>query len=455
MITKKLSQIATMAGGTLSDESTSERIVRGVSKDTRTIEAGNLYIPIRGQNFDGHTFIEAAIAGGAVASLWERSVPVPDIDFPLILVEDALLAFHRLANEYRKSLPVKVVAITGSNGKTSTKDILNSIVSEKYRVVVNTGNENNEIGVPLTLLSMSEDTEVCITEMGTERFGEIIVLTKMAEPNITMITNVADSHLEELLTRENVAIEKLDIVKGMPEDGIFLYLKDDEVLTKEIERLTPKCKMESFGLNPASDFKITTPHTDERGIEFSLNGLDYEAPIIGFHQIYNATAAITVAYKLGLTVTEIQNGLKKIQFTGMRNELRRFDGFDILDDSYKANPQNTLTALEVLDSMQGYARKIVVLGDMLDLGEKISALHYELGECLDPTKIDYVLTFGDHMKELCRGCRKLFEDDRVLSFDDKEALVLKIRQILIPETLILVKGSRAMHMESIIEDLSK
>lgn len=457
MIQATIRQISEWVNGTLTQPSIADQVIRGVSKDTRTLESGNLYIPLRGEHFDGHKFLSDAINRGATASLWARDLPIPDTHLPLILVGDPLLAMQLLAHQYRRSLAVQVIGITGSNGKTSTKDILSPILREKYRVVENRGNENNEIGVPLTLLSMNADTKICITEMGTERPGEIEVLTRMAEPNIAMITNVADSHLEELGSKAGVAREKLEIVLGLPEQGYFLYNSDDPILSEEAgEKFSTSetFHIKSYGTSSQSDFQIQDIQVSQTEIRFSIEQEDYQASICGKHQIYNGALAVCVARLLGLTPDQIRSGLQKVSFTGMRNEWKHFSGFDVLDDSYKANPQNLSAALDIMQTSPSYARRIAVLGDMLGLGENAAELHYAAGRSLKPDTIDYLLTYGPLMKHYARGAAEVLGEAQVLSFDDKGELWTALRDRLVENTLILVKGSRDMHMESIVRELS-
>ncbi|MDO5688756.1 MAG: UDP-N-acetylmuramoyl-tripeptide--D-alanyl-D-alanine ligase [Tissierellia bacterium] len=460
MIQATIRQISEWVNGTLTQPSAADQVICGVSKDTRTLESGNLYIPLRGEHFDGHSFLSDAIDNGATASLWARDLPIPNTHLPLILVGDPLLAMQLLAHQYRRSLPVQVIGITGSNGKTSTKDILSPILREKYRVVENRGNENNEIGVPLTLLSMNVDTEICITEMGTERPGEIEVLTRMAEPNIAMITNVADSHLEELGSKAGVAREKLEIVLGLPEQGYFLYNSDDPILSEEAEKkfstseAAENFHIKSYGTRSQSDFQIQDIQVRQDEIRFSIEQEEYQASICGRHQIYNGALAVCVARLLGLTPDQIRSGLQKVNFTGMRNEWKHYSGFDVLDDSYKANPQNLSAALDIMQTSPSYARRIAVLGDMLGLGENAAALHYAAGRSLKPDTIDYLLTYGPLMKQYARGAVEVLGEAQVLSFDEKAELWTALRDLLVENTLILVKGSRDMHMESIVRELS-
>lgn len=452
MIVKELQNVCEMAGGKLLNKPDTEIIISGVSKDTRTLEKGNLYIPIIGEQFDGHAFIKNAAEKGASASLWQSSHEIPDVDIPLIIVDNCLEAFHTLAMNYRLSLDVKIIAITGSNGKTTTKDMLASVLSKKYKTAFNKGNENNEIGVPLTLLNLSEDTEVAIVEMGTERFGEIIVLTNMAKPNVAIITNIGDSHLEELFTKENVAIEKFDIVKGLPDDGIFLYNGDDEILRNEVKKHDIPQKILNYGYKDFNAYMIDNAKSRADGTDFTVNGVVYHLPILGSYQVYNAAACIGVSELFGINVEQIQDGFNHIAKTGMRNELIALNDFDILDDSYKSNPQNLMSALETLYTLDKHSKKIAVLGDMLGLGKDSDRLHREIGEKLDPNELELVYFYGENMKSAAESAAVNFDASRIKHFNSKPELFEDLKENVIG-AFVLIKGSRAMKMEDIIEML--
>lgn len=456
MIIITTTEIASLVGGTLVPGDAEERTVRGVSNDTRTLEPGNCYIPILGPNFDGHRFLTQAIQAGASASLWHQDVEIPkDCEIPLILVEDTLKAFHRLALAYRKSLPVKVVALTGSNGKTSTKDIISKVLSKKYKVQGNRGNRNNEIGVPHTLLSLDSDTEIAVIEMGTERFGEIEVLTQMACPDVTMITNIGDSHLEELLTKENVAKEKLDIVNGMPSDGLFLYNDDDDILRNEVKNRNLTCKKLSFGHRSDCNYIVEFLQSTRNGIDFKVNGKVYSLPLIGKHQMYNATLAIIVAEIFDVPIEQIERGFDTLEMTGMRNEILSVGSFDILNDAYKSNPQSLRAALATLASLTGYRKKYAILGDMLGLGESASSYHYSIGLDMDAATLDGVYLYGQLSRSIMDGLKENHPELPVSHFTDKQALVDAFNRSDPRDALVLIKGSRAMHMEDVIEILKQ
>lgn len=455
MIRMTLGEIAERAGGKLNDEKFRDIDVRGVSIDTRTLDVGNLYVPIIGEKLDGHRFIEAAFEKGAVGSMVDEKHPIEADGRAYVIVEDTTKAYQQLAASYRDSLSLKIIGITGSNGKTTTKDIMASVLGKKLKVTKTIGNLNNHIGVPKTLLNLSPSTEVGIIEMGTERFGEISELTRMAHPDIAMITNIGDCHLEELLTRENIAKAKLEILEGMPKDGTFLYNWDDPVLRKAVADREIEQRVLTFGTEEGADYRLELVHADITGTIFKLNGEEYEVNLLGNHQMYNAACAIIVAKLFGLDDATIREGLYVRDTTSMRSELLNCQGFDILNDCYKSNPQSLLEAFETMSLLTGYTRKIAIIGDMLELGEREKELHYEVGTKINPNDIDYLLCYGPLSEEIARGAKVNFPNYRVAHFERKEDLVDAAKYVIVKGTLVLVKASRSIRLEEIIESLKE
>lgn len=454
MIKRNLKWIADACHGSLNKDEYKNLEILGVSNDTRKLEKDNLYIAIVGQNFDGHKFLDKAIEAGASAALWNKNLPHEDIDFPLILVDDTLKAFQEIAKAYRMEVNPKIIAITGSNGKTTTKDILTAVVSTKYKTHNNKGNQNNEIGVPLTLLSMPEDTEVAIIEMGTERFGEIIVLTEMAKPDISMITNIGDSHLEELLTKENIAKEKLDIVKGMNGEGIFIYNLDDEILAKVVPSTKIDNRILTIGQNKKSNYLISDISLSKDKTVFSVNGKIYTIDLVGKHQVYNATIAIAISELLSIDGDKIIEGFKNIKSTGMRNELKHFGKLTILDDSYKSNPQNLISALDMMALLDGYSKKFAALADMLGLGENSREIHIQTAKKIDEYGLDGIYLFGEEMKEAYEYLKENGKT-KTFWFENKEELSKELIKNIDASSIVLVKGSRYMKMETVVSKLKE
>lgn len=452
MIEKTLDQIAHMIGGEICDEKFSDVKIKGISTDSRTIDPGELYIPLVGEVFDGRIFIKECESKGAKAFFIDDPAKInKTVSIPYIRVEDTKKALQDLATAYRNELKCKVIAITGSNGKTTTKDLLHKVLSEKYKTQKTCGNLNNDIGVPKTVLSLDTDTEVAIIELGTDNFGDISLTSRMVKPHISMITNIGDSHLHNLKSRSGILKAKLEILEGMDDDGIFIYNIDDPTMEKEVPTYQIKQKVLSFGSSEKATFRINFEKSGPANIRFSHGDDHYQVPLMGQHNIYNAAAVVMISQMLGLDKKTIDDGFAKATSSQNRTELLEFDGFDVLDDSYKSNPQSLLAGLETAYMLQGYKRKIVCLADMLELGEEESELHRQVGSKIDSKKIDFCLFYGPLAKEMYEASLENFPPNRSLYFEHKDELIEKLKSLVIGASLVFVKGSHGMHMEEIIE----
>lgn len=453
MIERKLLDIARMCDGELYNISHSDIVIKGVSTDSRTVEEGNLYIPIVGEKFDGHDFAFDALEKGASAIIWEKKRFLPRNDIPVIIVEDSFKAMTTLARSYRLSLKCKVVALTGSNGKTTTRDIITGLLKQKYKVQYTKKNFNNEYGLPKTIFELDEDLEVAVLELGTEKFGDISLLTDICRPDYAIITNIGDSHLLQLKTKENIARAKLEILEGLDENGIFLYNYDDPILKKVVKEFKLPERTFTYGTDKDCDFVIEPGIADASGTTFTIDNHIYTIPLLGQHQMYNGGIAIVIAEFFKLDYPSIAKGLTDIDLTGMRNELIHQKNFDILNDSYKSNPQSLEACLKTVYSLKGYDKKIVVIGDMLELGEKEVEFHREIAEELDPQRLDYVLTIGTLAENIYDAAKQNFPEGTCFHFESKEELLEKLKEIITPNTLVMVKASRAMKLEDIVNGL--
>ena len=457
MIERSLGEIAKMIGGEISDEKYASLKIKGVSSDSRTIQEGNLYIPLIGEVFDGRLFIKECEDKGASAFLADHDCKIKsNISIPYIRVEDTLKALQDLARAYRSELEdIKVIGITGSNGKTTTKDLLYEVLKEKYKVQKTIGNLNNEIGVPKTILSLDEDTNIAIVEMGTDSFGDISLTTNISKPDIAIITNIGDSHLENLKTKEGILKAKMEIVEGLSPDGYFIYNGDDPTMKKEISSYEVKQKMISFGEGDDNDFVVKASGDNRGNVKFSHDGETYTIPLLGSHNIYNGGVTVLVSSLLGLSNDQIKKGLSEVTPANNRSRMIEFDGFDVLDDCYKSNPQSLRSGLETAKLLGGYDTKILVLGDMLELGESENDLHYQVGSEIDPKDIDYCLFFGSLSKHMYEAASENFSKDRIFHYTSKNDLIDKLKSLITKSSLVFVKGSHGMHMEEIIESISK
>lgn len=451
-------EVAAMVSGSARNGEES-LVIRGVSKDTRTIGAGNLYIPIIGERFDGHDYAKEAFRLGASATLWQQDRGEPPEGVPAIVVDDALSALHRLAARYREQLPVKIVGVTGSNGKTTTKDMIAAVLSVKYNVHKTEGNLNGDIGLPLMILQMDEGTELAVLEMGMRGFGEIELLTRIARPEAAVITMIGEAHLEHLGSRAGIARAKLEILAGLKEGGLFAYNGDEPLL----ESLIPQAgKPESmivvrFGAGADNDLWPSRVSMAADGAAFTLNGArrpEFRIPLPGRHNAVNAMAAVAVGRHFGLNDEEIASGLGAMKPTGMRIErMRGATGLTVLNDAYNASPASTLASLELLKELTGFGRKIVVLGDMLELGEEEERFHRNIGSALSPDQFDYVYAFGPLSRHTADAAIPLFPQGKVRWFDNKEEMVRDIASVARSQDIVLVKGSRGMRLEEAVQRL--
>ncbi|WP_028390580.1 UDP-N-acetylmuramoyl-tripeptide--D-alanyl-D-alanine ligase [Bacillus cihuensis] len=457
MLKKTLKQIHEMVGGLNNITDFESIIAAGVSIDSRHIEPNNLFIPLRGEQVDGHQFVEKAISQGAAASFWQKDAGEPPAGLPCIMVENTEKALQDLAKAYRKQLNCKVIGITGSNGKTTTKDMVAALLQTMYRVHKTSGNFNNHLGLPLTILGMDEDTEVAVLEMGMSSRGEIEFLSKLAEPDLAIITNIGESHLLDLGSREEIANAKLEIVAGLKAGGTLIYHGDEPLLRDRIERDLTNLHVVSFGREDKNDlYPISITQTDN-STSFEINGdfrEPYTIPVLGVHNVQNALAAMLVAKLLRVNDTHIRNGFESVRLTNMRMELvAGAKGQKIINDAYNASPTSMKAAIELVETLEGFQSKYLVLGDMLELGNQEKEFHVNIGKIIQPDKINAVFTYGSLGHFIAEGARKSFPVDRVFSYEDKTALITDLKERTSLNDLILVKASRGMKLEEIVQAL--
>ncbi|MGG4035351.1 UDP-N-acetylmuramoyl-tripeptide--D-alanyl-D-alanine ligase [Paenibacillus cisolokensis] len=477
MIIRNMEQIARMCGGRL-DERSGSAVVRGVSIDSRTIAPGELFVPLAGDRFDGHDYVEAAVRAGAAGVLWREDRPVPEAlraaGTPVVRVADTLTALQRLAGAYRDELGLFVIGITGSNGKTTTKDMTHALLGTKFRTRKTEGNLNNHIGLPLTILRLGEETEAAVLEMGMSDFGEIELLASIAKPDIAVITNIGEAHLQQLGSREGIAQAKLEIAAGLKPGGLLLYNGDEPLLREGVKRtkLADGVRLETFGLGEGNDWTATDIELSAQSSAFAVRArggaLAAEAAAIGRpavaaagrHNVANALAAVAAALHAGVPGARIREGFASLKLTSMRIEpTRAACGAVVLNDAYNANPTSVRAAIDLVEQLQGYRRKWLVLGDMLELGPDEAALHRGIGEYVTPQKAQGLLTYGPLSRHTAEGAADAFAaagfGDAVRHFADKSELAAWLKRRLGPDDLVLVKGSRGMKMEEVVRALEE
>lgn len=430
-------------------------VIEGISTDSRKIKKGELFIPIKGLNFDGHDFIGKAIESGALASLSQYDLNTSD--FTYIIVEDTQIALMRLAQYYRSKFNIPAVAVTGSSGKTTTKEMIASVLSESFNVLKNQGNLNNTIGLPISVFGIESHHDICAFEMGMNHPGEIESLAAIVKPDIAVITNVGTAHIEFLGSRENILEAKKEILKFFTNDDIAILNGDDDMLSTIT---SSNFQIIRYGINNKNDLHAQNikQHGDE-GMEFSmlLNGKmeTFFVPLIGMHNVYNALCAIAVGLTMNMEVEKIKSGLAKFVPAKMRMEIfETQDGIKVINDCYNANPDSTSAAIEVLKDMPCKGRRVLILGDMLELGDYSEAGHRKVGEKAAESKIDILICIGERAKSISKGALdKGMNEEQIYHFGDNKAAIPILSSILLPMDTVLIKGSRMMKLEELAEFL--
>ena len=450
-----LHEVAKVVGAKNSLSDIDDVPLRQAEFDSRKIEAGDLFVPLKGAR-DGHDFIETAFANGAVATLSEREIE----GRPYLLVEDCLVAFQELAHYYLDKLGVDVIAVTGSNGKTTTKDMIAAILSTTYKTYKTQGNYNNEIGLPYTVLHMPKDTEKIVLEMGQDHMGDIELLSKIAKPHISVVTLIGEAHLEFFGSREKIAKGKMQITAGMNSDGI-LIVPDDPI----IDDLLPENMMVlRFGDEEEISVQDLQEKKDSLTFRTSILSRPIGLPVPGKYNATNAMVAACVGKLLAVEEEDILEALAKLELTRNRTEWKRAaNGADILSDVYNANPTAMKLILETFSAIPANEAglKIAVLADMKELGPDSVQMHTDILKSLDPRVLDQLVLYGEDIADLAEAASYLFPAGSVSFFkknaseDQFEDMLTHIQTILQPADQILLKGSNSMNLAKVVEVLEK
>lgn len=431
--------------------------IEEVTRDTRQPSSNALYIPIVGERFDGHDFIFDAIRNGAVATLWDKSINLPeewDDSFPVFFVDDTILAIQQLAKSYRQHVNPIVIGVTGSNGKTTTKDLIKSVVNTSYKTAATQGNLNNHIGLPLTVLAMQPDTEVLVLEMGMSQFGEIKLLSEIAEPDYTVITNIGESHIENLGSRQGIAKAKLEIIEGMKSNG-KLFIDDDEPLLAKENIGIYHSQIIGIGFTKESDIYISNVKVHPDRTSFEIADKPYHVNLLGKHHAKNAAFATSIGKALNISHEKMQLAFNKLEVTGMRFELKHGkNGVHIINDAYNASATSMKASIQVVKEMEGFQNKVLVLGDILELGTYSEHYHRSVAEVID-SRVSEIYAYGEHAFYIYDEIVKQHPEVNVLYIKQREDVVPSLRKHLNNQTLILFKASRGMQFESFIEELQQ
>lgn len=455
----KLSEVAAAVQATndITDYATVE--ISSVAFDSRDLKPGALFIPLVAEN-DGHDYLENAKKNGAIATLWAKDhIENAPKDFPVILVNDTLVGLQDLARFYLDKLKPKVIAVTGSNGKTTTKDLIAAVASTQYNTIKTPENFNNEIGAPITILRMEKSTEVLVVELGMDRPGQLDFLSKLVKPDIAIVTMIGEAHIEFFKTRDKIADAKMEITHGMQENGLFIYNGDEPLLRERAKQVNAIKK--TFGLtNQDNDLYPHDIMPYDYSTSFKTNvwpELVFTVPLLGEYNIANALAALTIGIELGISPENLQIALRNVVLTANRTQwMQMHSGARILSDVYNSNPTAAKEVLKAFSRVKTTGKRFVVLGDMLELGDDSLDLHASLANEINENEIDGVYLVGEDVRALAQILKATTEIPvKVYDADAKQSLVADLTKQLTPEDIILLKASHGIHLEQVVHELMK
>ncbi|MDD4565966.1 MAG: UDP-N-acetylmuramoyl-tripeptide--D-alanyl-D-alanine ligase [Eubacteriales bacterium] len=435
-----------------------EDVICGISTDSREVLKGEAFFPLIGEQYDAHDFIPQAADRGCslvVLSKMPEKQLLQRSDVSFLLVENTTEALQKLAKYYLSLLSIKKIGVTGSTGKTTTKEMLYRIFSEKYKTSRNPGNFNNHIGLPLTVLSIPEDTEVGIFEMGMSELGEVDLLAELIHPDIGIITNIGNSHIESLGSRESILKAKLEIVNYFDQDNILIINEESDLLSKDTVK--GNYKVITIGETGKSNFILSNINDfGEDGIEFTI---EYEKVmqtfrllVPGRHNAYNAALAIAAGISCGISREEAAAGLLKLEITDKRLSIKGKNGMKIIDDTYNASPDSMRAAIDVLTATKGF-RKIAILADMFELGDKSVEFHREVGQYAADSGLDLLIAVGELAEHIAKGAKGKLDNDKIHYYKTKEMLIKDIGGMISSGDVILLKGSRGMAMDKVVKKI--
>lgn len=428
-----------------------EREISSVEFDSRKIEKDGLFVPLPGTR-DGHYFVHAAKENGAIATLWQKERANVPSDLVVLPVEDVTQAFQIIAQYYKQKIAPKTVAITGSNGKTTTKDMTASVLAQKYRTYKTQGNYNNDLGVPYTMLHMPDDTEVLILEMGMDHAGEIHFLSQLGQPDVAAITLIGEAHLENLGSRKNIAKAKMEIVDGLAQDGALFVPADEPLLTDLIAPISQE--VQTFGLGQG-DLQAEIVNETSESTEFEINDASFIIPVLGGYNVKNALIAYGIGRYFGLSMEQIKNGLAQVELTKNRTQwLQAKNGAKLLSDVYNANPTAMRLVLESFGRLTLPGRRIAVLADMLELGPDSSAMHASMAEAIVGF-YDFVYLYGEQMQALANRLTKLNVPHAYFIPAQRQAFLEQVQKEVQPTDSVILKGSNGMQLSELVALLTE
>jgi len=454
-----LKNIANILNGKL-DEKFDHLIISDVCTDTRKIKKGDLFFALSGESFDGHDYVDMAFKNGASAAVVSKNL---NYKYPVILVEDVLLSYGKLAKDYRSLFNTEVIAVTGSVGKTSTKEFVAFLVSEAGKTLKNEANFNNEIGLPTTLFGLDNTYKYCVCEMGMRGKGQITYLADIAKPKIGIISNISMSHIELLGSLDNIADAKSELLDSLPSDGYAILNNDSEYI--DFMKARAKCKVITFGESETSDVRLKNLSINKDGyilydVETLWGNIDnIKLPTIAYHNAINSLPAIICAKIFGVSNDDIKNKIASFKSVEKRfNIIKSKSDFIVIDDTYNAGPLSVCSAIRTVRLFdrkdRKHLRRIAILGDMFELGKETVASHELVGATAKENNIDLLVCVGNFSKSIAEGAiRAGFNKDNIIYFDNSTAALEGVKNMMTENDVVLIKGSHSMHMDIIANGL--
>lgn len=438
-------------------EGPAETEITSVAFDSRKIKKGGLFVPLKGAR-DGHEFVASAVNNGAAATLWQKDHPGKPTNIAVLEVDDPLTAMQNLAHYYLRKVNPTVVGITGSNGKTTTKDMIAAVLAKRFNVHKTQANYNNAIGVPMTILEMKPNTEILVLEMGMDRPGQLHHLSHLTNPDVAVITMIGEAHIEFFGSRDKIADAKMEITDFLSEDGEFIYNGDEPLLAERAKKIDQD--KATFGFEQNDTVYCTEFKSYKHHASFKINDSEqkFTIPMIGKHNVSNAMAAISAGRHFGESDDEIASALAHFTPTANRMEWEKGDvGEDIMSDVYNSNPTAVRAVLSSFGQIQmpEGGRRIAVLGDMLELGQKSASLHAGLADSLDPLIINEVYLIGPEMKHLYTALQNKYQADKLHYYttDHVEHMIEDLKNDIKPADIVVLKASHGMHLEKVLARL--